>query len=197
MEEAILLKHKIYKVIDKIEENEDYLLFKVNYKEEIFALIAFKNVEVYSSYVKNYKTLKESGINLPKLKKNDKEHYSLLLEYLEGTKLSDLLLRDKELDELIIKALFDINSYAKFNNIYLSYLPENFIYSNNKLYYLSTSYVKLENKTRFIDEGIIYFLPTKEGIEHLKTLDSEYKNTPLEKGELSKQIVLLSIKYWW
>lgn len=194
--EAILFKHKLYEIIETLAENEQEITQLVKRKNRYFVIKAFKNIDAFYKHLETYHVFKKAGIHIPKLLRKDKKAYMLLFPYMNGDYISDLLLNG-DLDDKYFKELFDMNAFMKAAGIELDFHPDNFMYYDKTLYYMSDKYSKLSNKNVLVEDGIRFWVPSKEGIQYLKTIDPTYTKTPLSSAELNKMIVLLSIKYWW
>lgn len=192
--DKILIRHRLYDLIETINENDNYVVNLVKYRKHQFKAYCFKNIEAYNEYLMNYLKLKESAINLPKLIKKDYRNGFLVFENLSGDNLKELLLK-RELNDDEFYALFIIESFARYYKIRLNYLPENFLYAKKRIYYLDNFVSDEENPNQFIENDLLYYLPTKTRLNYLKKFDENYQSECLEGAKLSKQIVLTAIKY--
>lgn len=193
MENLIKLGFKKYQIVH---ENEDGSTILVR-KGKTFKLLKFnvKSPEFYS-FVRKTNKLENSGIKvLPIVKKIDKEGLVLLL-HKEGTSVIDIL-KNKEMNDEIYKAIFVQSYLARVNKITISYDPEDYLWDGNKLYYKSTYYDVFDESKLFIKEAIRYWFDTKELEQLMKSKNIDYKRENKEDYVVNKEIVLKTAKYYY
>ncbi len=192
--DKILIHHRLYDLLETIAENDDYIINIVQHHNQTFKAFCFKNLDAYNNYLKNYIKLKESAINLPKLIKKDNRNGFLVFKNLSGDNLKDILLK-RELNDEEFYALFIIESFARYYKVALNYLPENFLYFKKRIYYLDNYVSDEHNPNQFIENDLLYYLPTKVRLNYLRKFNENYQCECLEGARLSKQIVLTAIKF--
>lgn len=83
----------------------------------------------------DYKRLSEVGITLPKLIDFDKEQEIIIKEYIQGDTVYEQIQRGENVEPLCI-LVKDMSDTLRAHGLNIDYYPTNFIYSDNKLYYI-------------------------------------------------------------
>lgn len=194
--ETIIIKKKSYEIIKKTRELHDFSEFLINYKGVKCIAKKYDLTSQMLDDVKVRKNLKKYGINCPKYKKIDKSENVTVEEYINGENSLKLLLKG-ELPEDHFKELYNVYRFCRFSKIELDYMPENFILSGKKMYYISFDYGPQKDKTNLENYGIYYWIYSPEFYERVTKLGFEFdKKKILSTGETKKKIVLLSIMNW-
>ncbi|HHT67193.1 MAG TPA: hypothetical protein GX010_03090 [Erysipelotrichaceae bacterium] len=193
MAEEIKVRRKIYQVIEQIGNRS----FKVSRKNKIYFLKKFEDdKQGFEQFIDSEHRLRVSGVSSPKCYGYDKKTMLAVIDFIEGDNCFNLLLKDN-LPEEIIDLLFKTFWYAKNDKIALEYLPENFVYSNNKLYYLPFKYEKFISKEKFIQNDIHLWFFTKEFIKHCHNKGIDVDQSRLKSDyETNKNIALMAVKYY-
>ena len=193
MNEEIEVKRKVYTIISQIGERS----FKVERKGQYFFLKKFdEDKNSFESFIDAEHRLRVSGVCNPKCYLYDKKTRIAVTEYVEGDNCLHKLL-DGELPEKAVELLFKTFWYAKNDRLALEYLPENFVFANEKLYYIPFKCGKYENNESFIQNDIRLWFFTKEFIDHCHSLGIEAdKSHLLSDYEINKRIALMTVKYY-
>ena len=193
MNEIIEIKRKEFEIIEQIGDRS----YKAERKGQHFFLKKFENDEKgFEEFVEAEHRLRVSGVTNPKCFLYDKKLRIAVIEYVDGdTCLTTLL--EGELSEPIIEQLFKTFWYAKADRMALDYRPENFKFSNGKLYYLPFKAGKFVSKESFIQEDIRLWFFTKEFIKYCHSLGIDVDQSHLKSDyETNKNIALMTVKYY-
>ena len=83
------------------------------------------------------------------------------------------------------------------DKLYLDYKPENFKYSNDKLYYLKFDYKKFENNNKFIQQDIRLWFGTEEQERYVLSRGFNFDHKRVKNEyEANKFMALVTIKYF-
>ena len=194
----IKIKRKVYQVIEELGSFELYDAYRVTRKNKKYTYKKYRGFKAFNDEMGRYNQLVKAGIRIPKIIEKDKKTFEVLFDYIEGERCDSLLVKnDFELPEIYYERLFVIYRFCRFSKIELNYLPENYVLKNDLLYYDTLDIYNQNSKINLENYGIYFWIKSAQGYEHLEKLGYkfEHKNI-LKKGEASKKIVLLSIKYW-
>lgn len=193
MEEIIEIKRKEFKVIEQIGERS----FKVERKGNFYFLKKYENDrEGFENFVDAEHRLRVSGVNNPKCYLYDKNLRITVCDFIEGENCLQTLLNG-ELPERVIELFFKAFWYAKNDRLYLDFSPENFIYSNDKLFYLPFKYKKFVSNEQFVQSDIRLWFFTKEFIKYCHSQGIDVNQSLLKSDyETNKNIALMTVKYY-
>ena len=193
MNEIIEIKRKEFEIIEQLGDRS----FKVERKGQLYFMKKFENdSEGFEKFVDAEHRLRVSGITNPKCYLYDKKLRIAIIEYIEGDTCLEALLGG-ELSESVIELLFKTFWYAKTDRLALDYRPENFVFTNGKLYYLPFKVDKYVNNESFIQQDIRLWFFTKDFIEHCHTLGISPDESHLKSDyEINKSIALMTVKYY-
>lgn len=150
--------------------------YLVNWNNKKCVLKQFHHEEVFyynfsdsklSLELRDYETLKKVDILIPELYDFDEKNEMLIKEYIDGPTCFDLVKENRMRDDIISQVRSMCSSLYP-NNLNIDYYPTNFIYSNNKLYYIDYECNPFDNKWSFESWGIKYWSLTPEFMEVLK-----------------------------
>lgn len=194
--EIIVCNKKEYSVLKTLSSNEQFVTYLVERENVKYELVQFSLGSLYLSSLKRRKLLKRYLTYVPKIIKKDKKNSILLLEHFEEETVLDKLVKE-ELQPELFKMMFDFYRICRVGKIELNYLPEYYVLHNNHLYYLADDMYDANKEHNFENFGIFYWLYSPELIEYLKDkgLPVDMKRL-LNKGELNKKIVLMSLLNW-
>lgn len=194
--EMIVCNKKEYSVLKTLSSNEQFVTYLVERENVKYELVQFSLGSLYLSSLKRRKLLKRYLTYVPKIIKKDKKNSILLLEHFEEETVLDKLVKE-ELQPELFKMMFDFYRICRVGKIELNYLPEYYVLHNNHLYYLADDMYDANKEHNFENFGIFYWLYSPELIEYLKDkgLPVDMKRL-LNKGELNKKIVLMSLLNW-
>lgn len=194
--DSLLIGRKTYKIEKKTRELHDFCEYLVSFKNQNFIAKKYELTSKMIEDVKSRKNLKKYGINVPKYYKVDKKNNVTLEQFIEGKNVLDELLKN-DLDDSYFKELFNIYRFCRFSKIDLDYLPENFLLTNKKMFYLAFNYKQADQNSSLEDYGMYYWIYSSELAQHLKDLGIEVdKKRIIQSAEVKKKIVLLSIMNW-
>ena len=193
MNEIIEIKRKEFEIIEQLGDRS----FKVERKGQLYFMKKFENdSEGFEKFVDAEHRLRVSGITNPKCYLYDKKLRIAIIEYIEGDTCLEALLGG-ELSESVIELLFKTFWYAKTDRLALDYRPENFVFTNGKLYYLPFKVDKYVNNESFIQQDIRLWFFTKDFIKHCHTLGISPDESHLKSDyEINKSIALMTVKYY-
>jgi len=193
MIEEIEVKRKVFTVDSQIGERT----FKVERKGQYYFLKKFgDDVKGFEDFVEAEHRLRVSGVCNPKCYLFDKKTRIAVIEYIEGDNCLEALLGG-ELTETIIELLFKTFWYARTDRLALDYRPDNFVFTNGKLYYLPFKCGKYENNESFIQKDIRLWFFTKDYIAYCHSLGIDADQSHLLSDyEINKKIALMTVKYY-
>ena len=193
MVEEIEIKRKVYQVVEQIGDRS----FKVERKGQFFYLKKYDDdKEGFESFVDCEHRLRVSGVTNPKCFLYDKKIRWVVLEYIEGENCLNLL-KDEPLSEQIIELMFKAFWYARNDRIELDMKPDNFIFANNKLYYMPFKYQKFVSNDNFVQRDIRLWFFTKEFVKYCHDKGIAVDQTKVKSDyETNKSIALMTVKYY-
>lgn len=193
MNEEIEVKRKVFTVVEQVSEHS----FKVERKGKRYFLKKFEeNEERFERFQDAEHRMRVSGVCSPKCYLYDKKTRIAVLEYIDGENCLAALQKGA-LAEEIIELLFKTFWYARNDRMELDYRPENFVYSNGKLYYLPFAYHKYVNHEDFVQRDLRLWFFTKEFIKYCHEKGIAVDETLLKSDyETNKNIALMTVKYY-
>ena len=193
MVEEIEIKRKVYTVVEQIGERT----FKVERKGEYFFLKKFGDDKAgFDDFVDCEHRLRVSGVTNPKCYLYDKNLRWAVIEYVEGDNCLDLL-KEGSLSEQILELMFKTFWYARNDGMELDMKPDNFVYTNGKLYYLPFKYKRFVSKDNFVQKDLRLWFFTKEFVKycHDKGIDVD-QSLVKSDYETNKNMLLMVAKYY-
>ena len=193
MVEEIEIKRKVYQVVEQIGERT----FKVERKGEYFFLKKFDDDKAgFQDFVDCEHRLRVSGVTNPKCFLYDKNLRWAVIEYVEGDNCLDLL-KEGSLSEQILELMFKAFWYARNDGMELDMKPDNFVYTNGKLYYLPFKYKRFVSKDNFVQKDLRLWFFTKEFVKycHDKGIDVD-QSLVKSDYETNKNMLLTVAKYY-
>ena len=193
MNEIIEIKRKEYEIIEQIGERS----FKVERKGQYYFMKKFDDDQKgFEEFVDAEHKLRVSGVTNPKCFLYDKKLRIAILEFIEGDNCLEILLGGN-LPEGAIELLFKTFWYARTDRLALEYLPNNFKYTNGKLYYLPFKVGKFVSNEDFLQKDTRLWFFTKEFIQYAHSLGIPTDASHLKSDyEINKSIALLTVKYY-
>ena len=193
MVEEIEIKRKIYQVIEQVGDRS----FKVERKGEYFFLKKFDNDrEGFDKFVDCEHRLRVSGVTNPKCYLYDKNLRWAVIEYVEGDNCLDLLTKG-ELPEQAYEMMFKAYWYGKTDRMALDMKPDNFVYTNGKLYYMPFKCEKFVSNDTFVQRDINLWFFTKDFIKYCHSKGIDVDQSRLKSDyETNKAIALMTVKYY-
>ena len=193
MVEEIEIKRKVYQVVEQIGERT----FKVERKGEYFFLKKFDDDKAgFQDFVDCEHRLRVSGVTNPKCFLYDKNLRWAVIEYVEGDNCLDLL-KEGSLSEQILELMFKTFWYARNDGMELDMKPDNFVYTNGKLYYLPFKYKRFVSKDNFVQKDLRLWFFTKEFVKycHDKGIDVD-QSLVKSDYETNKNMLLTVAKHY-
>ena len=193
MKETINIKRKEFVVLEHIGENS----FKVERKGKIYFLKQYQRRDDFNDFVKNSHRLKITAIDIPKVYMFDKDKMISVVDFIEGEKVIDIMLKNEPLDEEIYKGLMLDEWYARRERIRIELAPDQFIFNGKKLYYYSYEVGEVEKDYNFVMKDLKLWFMTKEFVRYAankgikvdeKLIGNEYAT--------NKQMALMAVKYY-
>ena len=120
-----------------------------------------------ASELRDYQTLNEIGIPLPKLIEVDQEKERIVKEYIEGPTVLELVKEDR-LSEDCLRQVEDMCRLLYPAGINIDYFPTNFVLEDGKLYYIDYECNNYMQEWNFENWGILYWSKTPELLAYLK-----------------------------
>ena len=193
MVEEIEIKRKIYQVIEQVGDRS----FKVERKGEYFFLKKFDNDrEGFDKFVDCEHRLRVSGVTNPKCYLYDKNLRWAVIEYVEGDNCLDLLVNG-ELPEQVYELMFKAYWYGKTDRMALDMKPDNFVYTNGKLYYMPFRCEKFVSNDTFVQRDINLWFFTKDFVKYCHSKGIDVDQSRLKSDyETNKAIALMTVKYY-
>ena len=193
MVEEIEIKRKVYQVVEQLGDRS----FKVERKGTYYFLKKFDNdKEGFEKFVDCEHRLRVSGVTNPKCFLYDKNLRWAVIEYVEGDNCLEMLARE-ELPEEIIKLMFTAFWYARNDHMALDMKPDNFVYSNGKLYYMPFKVEKFITNDNFVQRDIRLWFFTKDFVKYCHSKGIDVDESPLKSDyETNKYIALMTVKYY-
>ena len=193
MTETIDIKRKEFVVLEHLGDNS----FKVERKGKFYFLKKYKNRDYLDEFIKAYRRLKITALDIPKLYLFDKNLLISVVDYIDGpTFYEELLARDIE-NEDILKILMQQEWCMRRERIRIDFHPEFFKFNGKKLFYLPYKMGSFEQNYNFVMNDFRLWFPTRQFLEYAnskgdkvdaKRFDNEYA--------VNKQIALMAVKYY-
>ena len=115
-----------------------------------------------NSELRDYKTLFDIGIPIPKLLFFNQSEQYLIKEYIEGDTLAKVVAKNQMTQNYIIQ-LFSMCKKLYPHNLNIDYFPTNFIVRDGLLYYIDYECSNYSDEWNFENWGI-YFLANSQGM---------------------------------
>lgn len=171
--------------------------YKVERKKKLYFAKFFNgDKEGFEDFIYAKKHIYLSGVTTPKLLYVDKKNLIVITEYIDGTRVVDLLLKSP-LEDKIYDLIFSNSFFAKMEKINIDFSPEYWIYSNGKLYYFETILMPFNKEHTFTEKYIRLWFYTKEFYDHIISLGLQFDKSKIKQEyEINKQIVLTTCKFY-
>lgn len=138
-------------------EGQRYVLKQIHHEPCIY----YEFGDKLQSELRDYQRLRAIGVPMPELLAVDRERERILKEYIPGSTVYDLVLRDEMEPEWLeqVEAMCD-KLYPANTNI--DYFPTNFVPWNGKLYYIDYECNDYQEQWDFAHWGVKYWSRTPE-----------------------------------
>jgi len=181
---------KITKLIAKGKGGYTYLA-KSDGIDVVFKQIHYEPCEYFqfednklSSELRDYKTLLDLQIPMPKLLHYNQDAQFLVKEYIPGDTLAKIV-ADKRLDDSHVNQIFEMCERLYPAHLNIDYFPTNFVEHHGVLYYVDYECSHYSEEWNFENWGI-WFLANQNGMESfLQSGDHSFllaNGKPLQKG---------------
>ena len=194
MVEEIEIKRKNYQVVEQISDHS----FKVERKGKYFLLKKFDDdPEGFERFTDCEHRLRVSGVSNPKCYLYDKKLRWAILDYIEGENCFDILKEKGALPEEVLELMFKAYWYARNDRMALDMKPDNFVYTDGKLYYMPFKYEKFVSNDTFVQRDLRLWFFTKDFVKycHDKGIDVDQSQVKSDY-ETNKNIALMTVKYY-
>jgi len=145
-----------------------------------------------NSELRDYKTLFDIGIPIPKLLFFNQSEQYLIKEYIEGDTLAKVVAKNQITQNYIIQ-LFNICKKLYPHNLNIDYFPTNFIVQDGLLYYIDYECSNYSDEWNFENWGI-YFLANSQGMADF--LETNNYETLLVNGKPITNAFETVVKQW-
>ena len=194
MVEEIEIKRKNYQVVEQISDHA----FKVERKGKFYLLKKFDDdPEGFEKFTDCEHRLRVSGVSNPKCYLYDKKLRWAILDYIEGENCFDILKEKGALPEEVLELMFKAYWYARNDRMALDMKPDNFVYTDGKLYYMPFKYEKFVSNDTFVQRDLRLWFFTKDFVKycHDKGIDVDQSQVKSDY-ETNKNIALMTVKYY-
>ena len=193
MKETINIKRKEFVVIEKMGERS----FKVERKGKIFFLKKYDRRDELEEFIKNFRRLKITALETPKVYMFDKDQLISVVDFIEGDNVLDLLLKNDSLDELIYKSILADEWYMRREKLKIDFAPNNFKFNGKKLVYLPFKTLPFEQGYNFAMKEFRLWFYTKEFSKYVKSLGYSFDDSKIgNEYATNKQMALMAVKYY-
>ena len=191
--QEIKIGFKTYKIIEPLEDGS----FIAERKGKQYLIRdTHQNLKEYYHLLDSYKRFANTGIKHAKIRGKDKKRGLVVIDYIQGETVFDMLKND-DLPEIVYEKIFLMAYMAKVEKKSLNFNPELFKFDGKELYYTSEELYEFNDETKFINKGIRLWFYTREFVALLneKGLTAD-KSRIKEDYVVNKQIVLMTCKYY-
>lgn len=194
MKNLIEIKRKEFEVLKQL---GDYSWLATRKNKLYFIKDFGKDEDRFWIYVETENKLNSTGIAHPKVYTYDKHTHFVASEFVEGEKITDLLLKEN-LSDLILELIFKANWFSKRNKVALNYEPNYWIFSNNKLFYIGVINEKYDTKLDFEKHGIRLWFYTRDFVSYLTKngIRGDLSRIGENESSVNKRIALAVVKYY-
>ncbi len=162
---------KKYEIIELLGKGKSGYSYLANYENVFYTLkkIHHEPCEYYTfdnkieSELRDYRTLSDLNILMPRLIEVDKEKEIIIKEFIEGKTVLQKITNDEDVS-LEIKLVKEIAEHLKNNNINIDYYPSNFILYNKQLYYVDYECNNYMPQYDFDNWGSQYWFKNKDAL---------------------------------
>ena len=193
MTEVIEIKRKEFVVLEHLGEHS----FKVERKGKIYFLKKYTNRDYFEEFVKSYRRLKITALNVPKLYFFDKNQLISVVDFIEGPTMLDELLKGDITNEEIYKQLLQQEWCMRRERIRIDFHPEYFKYDGKKLFYLPFIMGPFESNYNFTMVDFRLWFPTKQFSIYVKSKGLDFDDSRVgNEYAVNKQMALIAVKYY-
>jgi len=133
--------------------------------------------EILNFEVNSYNILKTLEISIPLLIAYDSSNQILIKEFIEGPNLIDIIALNK-VHSNMFQEIFKISNCVSSAGYNIDYFPANFIFYDDKMWYVDYEVNHFDEEWSFENWGIYYWL-NPEGVKNfLQTRNGDFINKP-------------------
>ena len=193
MTETIEIKRKEFVILKQLGEHS----YKVERHGKTYFLKRYQNRGSFDQFVKNYKRLKITALDIPKLYLFEKNQMISVVDFIEGhTMLEELVEHDIE-NEGIYKILLQKEWYMRRERIRIDFHPDNFIFNGKKLFYLPYKMGAFESNYNFPMVDFRFWFATKQLASYARSMGFTFDDKRIgNEYAVNKQIALMAVKYY-
>ena len=191
--DSVTIKRKEFEIIATLGERS----YKVKRKDKTFFYKDFTNdKEGFERFISDAHRFSNTAIDTPKIYLYDKKTYKVIMQYIEGTFMLDMLI-EGNLDEKFYEMIFDVDWYGRNEKMQLDMRPDQFKYDGKKMYYLPFRYRPFDGKETFSTHYIKYWFYTDELVKYLKDFGLPYDEKRVGNAfQKNKEMALMAVKYY-
>lgn len=151
-------------------DNKNYVFKKMHYEPN--DTYTFESNKLQSE-LRDYKTLSEAGITIPRLICHDDERQFLVKDYIDGQTIAEIVGQGKLKDDYIIQ-MFEMCKLLYAKDLNIDYFPPNFVVENERLYYIDFECNKYMEEWDFEHWGVYFWSNTAGMAKFIETGDHQY-----------------------
>ena len=163
--EKIIVNNKEYQIINFRGKGKGGYSYLCKYNDNYYVLkkIHHEKCDYYQfgnkieSELKDYNTLKNLNIPMPKLIDVDVQKEIIIKQYINGPTIEQLVKERKNIDKFLLQ-MRNICLILYKNNINIDYYPTNFVIENEQLFYIDYECNVYDEKWDFEHWGIKYWI---------------------------------------
>ena len=190
---TVIVKRKEFEIIAPLGERS----YKVKRKDKTFFYKDFANDrEGFDRFARDVHRFSNTAIDKPKIYLVDKKAYKVVMQYIEGTFMLDMLI-EGDLDEKFYEMIFETDWYGRNERMQLDLRPDQFKYDGKKMYYLPFRYRDFDGKDTFSTYYIKLWFYTDELVKYLKDYNLPYDEKRVGNVfQKNKEMALMAVKYY-
>lgn len=193
MVETIEIKRKEFTILEHLGDNS----FKVERHGKIYFLKKYKNRDYFDEFVKAYRRLKITALDVPKLYLFDKNQLISVVDYIDGPTIYEELLAHDIENEDIFKVLLQVEWCLRKEKIRIDFHPEYFKFDGKKLFYLPFIIGSFEAKYDFVMNDFRLWFPTRQFSSYAKSKGDSFDDSRTgNEYAVNKNIALMAVKYY-
>ena len=191
--DIITIKRKEFEIIAPVGERS----YKVKRKDKTFFYKDFANdKEGFDKFVRDAHRFSSTAIDTPKIYLYDKKTYKVIMQYIEGTFMLDMLI-EGDLDEKFYETIFEVDWYGRNEKMQLDLRPDQFKFDGKKMYYLPFRYRPFDGKETFSTYYIKFWFYTDDLVKYLKDVGLPYDEKRVGNVfQKNKEMALMAVKYY-
>ncbi len=172
---------KIIKAIGKGKSGISYLC-EVDSRDVILKQMHNEMIDYYHFQkskiqleIEAYQVLEKLPIKIPKLLYYNIENEYLIKEYIKGETIAECIAKG-ELSFNIFEKIYSWATELEKQNVNIDYFPNNFVFSEDELYYIDYEINEYTAEWNFLNWGIYYWLNYEGFSKFMQTNDAQHIN---------------------